>query len=150
MSKITDILKAAQKRGEEMGLPYQGALQPEEACALMESSPDIKLVDVRARAELDWVGRIPGAVEIEWASYPGMQSNPHFLAQLEEQVDSEALVMFICRSGARSHNAAALAVQAGYTNCYNVLGGFEGDKDAEDHRNTKNGWRKAGLPWKQS
>jgi rhodanese-related sulfurtransferase len=58
--------------------------------------------------------------------------------------------MFICRSGGRSHNAAMLALQANYTECYNVLEGFEGDKDASGHRSTQGGWRAAGLPWIQS
>ena len=43
-----------------------------------------------------------------------------------------------------------LAAQAGYADCYNVLEGFEGDRDASGHRNTKGGWRAAGLPWTQS
>jgi quinolinate synthase len=30
---------------------------------------------------------------------------------------------------------------------YNILEGFEGDKDANGHRNNIGGWRKAGLPW---
>ena len=80
-------------------------------------------------------------------SYPSNQPNTHFLVQLKHQVDPEALVMFICRSGARSHNAACLASEAGYAECYNVLEGFEGDKDAEGHRGTTGGWRHAGLPW---
>lgn len=149
MSKINEILSAAQQRGEEMNLPYAGALLPSEAFELMQSAPGAKLVDVRTRAELDWVGQIPAADFIEWQSYPGMKMNPHFMAQLEQQVDKEALVMFICRSGARSHNAALAASQAGYTEVYNVLEGFEGDKDSDEHRNSQNGWRKAGLPWKQ-
>lgn len=147
---ITEILQAACERGQQMGLPYNGALLPHEAYQLCRDAPGAKIVDVRTRAELDWVGRIPGTVEIEWLSYPGSRPNPGFLAALEQQVDKEAMVMFICRSGGRSHNAAMLAMQAGYTECYNVLEGFEGDKDAQDHRNTKGGWRKAGLPWTQS
>jgi rhodanese-related sulfurtransferase len=107
-------------------------------------------VDVRTRAELDYVGRIPGAVEIELLSYPGNRPNSGFLAALEQQVDKESMVLFICRSGGRSHNAAMLATQAGYTACYNVLQGFEGDRDEHGHRNTRGGWRKAGLPWVQS
>ena len=79
-----------------------------------------------------------------------MRANPHFVAQLEQQVDKESLLMFICRSGARSHNAAVAATQAGYPDCYNVLEGFEGDKDEDKHRNTTSGWRAAGLPWEQS
>ena len=149
MGSITEILSTSQQRAKDMNLPYEGALTPDEAYRLMETAPGAKLVDVRTRAELDWVGRIPGAVEIEWQIYPGMKTNPHFMAQLEQQVEKEALVMFICRSGARSHHAAALATQAGYTDCYNILEGFEGDKDADEHRNTKGGWRQAGLPWKQ-
>ena len=39
---------------------------------------------------------------------------------------------------------------AGWKETYNVLEGFEGDKDADGHRNTVGGWRKAGLPWVQS
>ena len=34
-------------------------------------------------------------------------------------------MLFICRSGGRSHNAAMMALQAGYSEAYNVLEGFE-------------------------
>ena len=150
MGKITQILQFAQDRAKAGNLPYEGALLPVEAYELLKSAPGTTLVDVRTRAELDWVGRIPDAVEIEWASYPGMKPNPHFMAQLERQVDKEALVLFICRSGTRSHHAATAATQAGFADCYNVLEGFEGDKDADEHRNVAGGWRAAELPWVQS
>ena len=147
---ISEILKAAHERARQMGLAYAGALLPGEAHQILQQAPRAKLVDVRTRAEWDYVGRIPGAVEIELLTYPGNRPNPSFVAELERQVDKQALAMFICRSGGRSHNAAALAMQAGYAECYNVLEGFEGDKDAAGHRNTKGGWRAAGLPWVQS
>jgi rhodanese-related sulfurtransferase len=150
MSKITAILQAAQQRAKDLNLPYEGALYPAEAYEIQQSAPGTKLVDVRSRAELDWVGCIPGAAVIEWASYPGMKTNPHFIAQLEQQVDKEALVIFFCRSGVRSHHAAAVATQAGYSDCYNMLEGFEGEMDPSKHRNTIGGWRVAGLPWEQS
>jgi len=150
MGKITAILLTAQQRARESNLPYEGALTPREAYEIMQSAPGAKLVDVRSRAEWDWVGRVNGSLHIEWATYPGMKLNPHFLAQLEQQVDNESLVLFICRSGARSHHAAAVATQAGFSDCYNVLEGFEGDMDAGKHRNTIGGWRAAGLPWEQS
>lgn len=150
MGKITQILQTAQARAKEMNLPYEGALLPAEAYEILQSAPGAKLVDVRTRAELDWVGRIPDAVEIEWATYPGMKLNPHFTAQLEQQVDKEALVLFICRSGARSHNAAIAATQAGYSDCYNVLEGFEGDRNVDGHRNVLGGWCASELPWTQS
>ncbi|HUW26587.1 MAG TPA: rhodanese-like domain-containing protein [Gallionella sp.] len=149
MGKITAILQAAQQRAKEMNLPYEGALYPDEAYEILQAAPGARLVDVRTRAELDWVGRAPGAAEIEWATYPGMKLNPHFITQLEQQVDKEALVLFICRSGVRSDAAAAAATQAGYNDCYNVLEGFEGDQNADGHRNTLGGWRVTGLPWDQ-
>ncbi len=150
MGKITEILKTAQQRAKESNLPYEGAVTPHEAYELMRNAPGTKIVDVRTRAEIDWVGKVPGAVEIEWLNYPGMKPNPNFMAALEQQVDKEALVLFLCRSAHRSHFAAAVATQAGYNACYNILEGFEGDKDASNQRGKRNGWRLAGLPWEQS
>ncbi len=150
MAKISEILKTAQQRAKDLNLPYAGALKPEEANELMRTAPGAKLVDVRTRAEIDWVGRVPGAVEIEWATYPGMKQNPNFMAALEQQVNKEALVMFLCRSGHRSHGAAMVATQAGYSDCYNILEGFEGDRSPINQRNSLNGWRIKGLPWEQS
>jgi rhodanese-related sulfurtransferase len=150
MSNTSEILNNAAGRGKKMNLPYGGALLPQEAYELMQEVPGAKLVDVRTRAEWDYVGRIPGSVQIEWQSYPGSQPNPNFLKELQAQADKQAIVMFLCRSGARSHSAAAVAAQAGYSRSYNVLQGFEGDKDASGHRNSVGGWRVAGLPWVQS
>lgn len=149
MGKLAEILAIAQTRAAGLERPYQGELTPQEAFDLWQHAPGAKLVDVRTRAEWDWVGRIPGAVEIEWNQYPGGVRNPHFLAELKRQVDPEALVMFICRSGVRSIGAAVVASENAYNNCYNVLEGFEGDKDANGQRNHVGGWRKAGLPWHQ-
>jgi len=150
MVSLSDILRLAQARAQQARLPYSGAVTPLEAADILRMAPGARLVDVRTRAELDWVGRIPGAVEIEWNSWPGGVPNPHFLAQLTHQVDKEALVLFICRSGARSHNAAITAAEAGYTESFNVLEGFEGDRDANGRRGAIGGWRHANLPWQQS
>ena len=131
-----------------MKLPYAGALTPQEAFELMKAGV-AKLVDVRTRAEWDYVGKIPGSLLIEWQAYPSALLNPEFLNQLQAEVSKEQPVMFICRSGARSNSAAKRATEAGYTRSYNILQGFEGDKDAEGHRNSSGGWRFAGLPWTQ-
>jgi len=149
MGKLTEILRLSQARAKALALPYEGALTPQEAQQVLELAPGAKLVDVRTRAEWDWVGRIPGAVEIEWNQYPGGVRNPHFLAELKRQVDPESLVLFLCRSGVRSDGAARLATENGFNDCYNILEGFEGDKDANGQRNKISGWRKAGLPWNQ-
>ncbi len=144
------ILARAKERGKAMRLPYAGALLPTEAHALLQQLPASKLVDVRTQAEWEYVGHIPDTVLIEWNTYPNGQRNPDFLNELQAQVaKSDAPVMFLCRSGARSHQAAQVAAQAGYPNSYNILEGFEGDKDGNGHRNTVGGWRFAGLPWTQ-
>ena len=149
MGKLTEILNLAHERGVALERPYQGELTPREACDLLHLAPGAKIVDVRTRAEWDWVGRVPNAIEIEWNQYPGGVRNPNFLAELKRQVDPEALVMFLCRSGVRSHHAAIAVSRAGYANAYNVLQGFEGDKDPNGQRNRLGGWRAAGLPWTQ-
>ena len=144
---MDEILKKAQERGVAMRLPYAGALLPAEAHALMQQGA--KLVDVRTKAELQYVGSVPGSEAIEWNAYPEGTRNPNFLKQLEDAVGKETPVMFLCRSGVRSHYAAIVATDAGWTAAYNVLEGFEGDKDTEGHRGKLGGWRKAGLPWTQ-
>jgi len=151
MATVEDILSRARQRAVELHLPYAGALLPREAYQLAQELPDARIVDVRTSAEWDWVGRIPGAVMLQWSTYPGGALNEKFLQQLEDLIGRpSAPVMFVCRSGNRSHHAAAAAAAAGFPQCFNVLEGFEGDKDATGHRNTKGGWRVAGLPWEQS
>lgn len=144
---IAAIKQAAAERASQLKLPYAGALTPAEAHALMQAGS--KLVDVRTIPELLYVGRVPGSLPVEWQTYPGNHLNPEFLTQLAQVARPGDALMFICRSGARSHHAAAAATQAGWRESYNVLEGFEGDKDAAQHRNTVGGWRKAGLPWVQ-
>ena len=145
---MDDVKRAAAERGKRLGLSYAGALLPAEAHRLMQAGA--KLVDVRTKPELQYVGSIPGALAIEWQTYPGSKPNPEFIGELAASTKKDEPVMFICRSGARSHSAAEAAMRAGWQETYNVLEGFEGDKDAAGHRNTVGGWRKAGLPWKQS
>ncbi|MDX1374159.1 MAG: rhodanese-like domain-containing protein [Burkholderiales bacterium] len=147
--KIEALLEAARKRAAELGLPYAGALFPAEAFVLMQQA-GARLVDIRTQAELYWVGRIPGAVMVEWNSYPSGALNLEFIRELSDYVGPEETAMFICRSGGRSHHAAIAATQAGFKRSYNVLEGFEGDKNPQGHRNTIGGWRVAGLPWIQS
>ena len=133
-----------------MGLPYAGALLPAEAYALMKALPGARLVDVRTRPEWDFVGKVPGSLMIEWQSYPNSLLNPSFLDDLAARVGKDDVLMFLCRSGARSHAAASAASSKGYSKSYNVLQGFEGDKDANGHRASVGGWQFSGLPWVQN
>ncbi|HEV7856127.1 MAG TPA: rhodanese-like domain-containing protein [Herminiimonas sp.] len=151
MSTSSEILAAARARGTANQLPYAGAVTPQEAYALLQSDPSVKLVDVRTNAERDWVGRvdIPASqhLAVQWNIYPGGVPNQDFLLQLSQAADQNNVLLFLCRSGVRSRHSAKLATENGYANCFDILEGFEGDKDAEGHRKTVGGWCRAGLPW---
>lgn len=149
MANVSDVLQRAQQRAQTAQLPYAGTLTPEEAFVLLQQLPGAVLVDVRTQAEWTFVGGVADAVQIEWKSFPGMQPNPAFITQLQAQVPGQAHVLFLCRSGARSHDAAVAATAAGFSHCYNILEGFEGDRDAHGQRGRLNGWQAAGLPWNQ-
>ena len=145
MSKVSDILNVAMQRAAAKSLPYSGEFTPKEAFEVLQQQA-ITLVDVRSKAELDLVGHIPNAMHIEWAFYPGMVANTEFAAQLEAQIDKNQTIVFMCRTGGRSHNAAVVASGLGYK-AYNMLEGFEGEANAEKQRTLINGWKHAGLPW---
>ncbi|MCU1538355.1 MAG: Rhodanese domain protein [Humibacillus sp.] len=136
-------------------MSYAGDVTPAEAWAALSDDPAAVLVDVRTAAEWTYVG-VPDlrpigkdVVPIEWQRYPGGVRNDGFLAELTAHVgDRSAPVYFLCRSGVRSVAAADAATEAGWTAAHNVLEGFEGPHDGEQHR-TVAGWKVAGLPWVQ-
>jgi len=149
MSKTETILDAARQRAN--GQPYAGAVTPQEAFELLQGDPKVKIVDVRTNAERDWVGRVavPESqhVAVQWATWPGGQPNPAFGEQLESVAGKDEVLLFLCRSGVRSRHSARVATELGYANSFDILEGFEGDRDQEGHRKTVGGWCKAGLPW---
>jgi rhodanese-related sulfurtransferase len=150
MATLEDILATARSRTP--GEAYAGAVTPSEAFALLQADPSVKLVDVRTNAERDWVGRVavpqPQHVAVQWNLYPGGVPNPEFGAQLAQAApQQDDVLLFLCRSGVRSRHGARAATELGYKNAFDILEGFEGDKDAGGHRKTVAGWCKAGLPW---
>jgi rhodanese-related sulfurtransferase len=150
MNPIDHLLAHARERAGRLNVPYAGAVTPAEAFAILQADAHARLVDVRTRAEWEWVGRFPDAVFIEWNAWPGGTRNPAFEQELLSRApDKTAPVLFLCRSGGRSHHAALVAQRLGYAQAFNILEGFEGDKDAHGHRGTVGGWKIAGLPWVQ-
>jgi len=134
---------------------YAGDITPQQAWELLQENPDAVLVDVRTDAEWKYVG-VPETssigrrtVFVEWVGYPNGAPNPRFVDELREAGIEKGPVVFLCRSGQRSIGAAVAATAAGLTPSYNVLEGFEGALDPEGHRGAQ-GWRAAGLPWRQS
>ena len=141
------IFAAAAARARDKNEPMAGLLTPAEAWALRDKG-EIQIVDTRTHAERDLVGYVPGSIPIEWYDYPAKVRNERFLDELRARVDVDRPVAFLCRSGVRSHAAAELATENGYRAAFNMLEGFEGDKNAQGQRR-KNGWQMAGLPWRQ-
>ncbi|HMB75896.1 MAG TPA: rhodanese-like domain-containing protein [Kiloniellaceae bacterium] len=140
-----------------MAIGYAGDLAPTEAWALLEAEADAQLIDVRTDAEWSFVGRpdlssLSRQVHfISWQVFPSMERNGNFISEMSARgFHQDQPLLFLCRSGGRSMHAAMALSAAGFTKCYNVAEGFEGDKDAEGHRGADGGWKAAGLPWVQS
>lgn len=152
MSRSPDeLLAVATQRGKDAQTPYAGAVTPTEAYEWVQADPRVMIVDVRTNAERDWIGKvhIPEKQHgwVQWNLYPESVRNPDFLEQLGTVASPDQVLLFLCRSGVRSRHAATMATQNGYRNCFDILEGFEGDKDREGHRKSVNGWCHAGLPW---
>jgi len=137
-------------------MTYAGDLKPTDAWKLLAEDNKAQLVDVRTRPEWMFVG-LPDLTSLRkkptlqsWQVFPAMDIDGNFAAALAQQIpDRDAPILFLCRSGARSRAAAVAMTQQGYSKCYNVAEGFEGNLDAERHRGRVGGWKAAGLPWAQ-
>jgi rhodanese-related sulfurtransferase len=141
------------RRIEDRYPMHRGDISPAEAYERLQKNPSAVLIDVRTQPEWTFVGvpAVERLVRISWQVFPAMNIHPRFV----EEVDALGLpkdteILCICRSGARSASAASALTRAGYSNCWNVAEGFEGDRDANGHRGTVGGWKAAKLPWVQS
>lgn len=143
-----------------MSRSYKGDVSVEECWSVLQSYSDSFLVDVRTSAEWNFVGfpLVPenghDAVFAEWQTYPSMAVDGAFAERVGGAVTAaggspSSKLYFLCRSGARSMSSAAAMTAAGFTNCFNILDGFEGPPDPEGHRGQIAGWKAAGLPWRQ-
>ena len=132
-------------------MPNIQRLSPIEANSLLTESTDAKLIDTRTFIEFSFIGHPIGAIHIPLKRPPEWQVLANFIERVEKEVPNKATaIILLCRSGARSMQAAELLQQAGYNDLYNMEEGFEGDKDDNNHRGTLGGWRFHGLPWEQS
>jgi rhodanese-related sulfurtransferase len=134
-------------------------VNPIEAFKILEQQPDATLIDVRSTMEYEFVGHPLNAIHLPLREPPDWDTASDFVERLRvklaEQtptgVSTEDMpLLMLCRSGARSKLAGEMLIKDGFTDVYNVLEGFEGDKDDNGHRNSLNGWRFHGLPWEQS
>ena len=138
-------------------LNYAGDLDPEEAWLRLSEDRQATLIDVRTTAEWSYVGEPDTStlgkelIKLSWKEFPAMHVNPIFVDNLSELIDDkETTLLFLCRSGIRSKDAAIAMTKLGYSQCHNIAEGFEGDRDDNKHRGTRGGWRMRGLPWTQA
>ena len=75
----------------------------------------LRIIDVRRPDE--WVGELGHIAQAE------LMTLDTFPARISE-LDPNETIVFICRSGARSAQAAGFAQQNGFTAVYNMLGGM--------------------------
>ena len=150
----------AERVGEMTG--YAGDLSPRDAWQRLQADKTAVLVDVRSRPEWSFVG-VPDLTSIgkrpvlvAWQHWnagqqgAAMTPNAAFAEELAAAgVTPTTPVIFLCRSGARSRAAAIAVTQLGYTQAFNLSGGFEGVHDSSRHRGCVDGWKAAGLPWGQ-
>ena len=138
-------------------MSYAGDISVEDAWRILGEDATAQLVDVRTQAEWNFVGlpdlsKVKKTVHrVEWQGFPDGEFN----AQFSDQVAATGVkpadhILFLCRSGSRSRAAAICQTGAGYSKCYNIAGGFEGDLDGDGHRGRVRGWKSAGLPWNQT
>jgi rhodanese-related sulfurtransferase len=141
------IFDLAHTRRIELELPYAGAVTPTEAWTLV-TQRKARLIDVRTLPEFKFVGSVPGSINVEWHGYDP-QPLSAFLKALGQVAGPEEPVLLLCRSAVRSDAAADAATESGYRRVYNVLEGFEGQRNHAGRRGEIDGWRRRGLPWVQ-
>jgi rhodanese-related sulfurtransferase len=138
---------------------YAGDVSCQEVWDALAGDPNAVLVDVRTQVEWQLIGKSDLSalghepIYVQWVTMQGMNDN--FVDEVqalfkERGIESETPVYFMCQSGGRSKMSAIQFTELGYTHCFNVAEGFEGDLDEQKHRNSVNGWKFAGLPWTQS
>ncbi len=123
-------------------------LTPEEAHDLTQQE-GVVFIDIRMELEHFFVGHPAKVINIAWQDFPDFENNPDFLKEVSHVAAKDQKVVLICRSGHRSIDAGNFLLDNGFEHVYNVLEGFEGDRDEHHHRSSINGWRFRGLPWVQ-
>ncbi len=125
-------------------------------------NPKILFLDVRTRAEVNFLGmpdvadaNIPVKPLTRFLANSGKAyqrvNNLDFVPAVADMIarkglEPDPVIFIMCRNGKGSAIATNLLAAHGYTKVYSVIDGYEGDMDAQGKR-TVNGWRNEGLPW---
>jgi rhodanese-related sulfurtransferase len=82
---------------------------------LNQHRADVRIIDVRRPDE--WVGEYGHIAEAELITLNTLPNRIH-------ELNKDEIVVFVCRSGSRSAQAAAFAMENGIQNAYNMKGGM--------------------------
>jgi len=138
-------------KSEKIGNTMIENLTPLQSWDLLQQNQGAVLIDVRSKVEHSFVGHPIGAIHIAWKEAPDWQVNPQFLRDVEIRVSNKNTpILLLCRSGQRSLDAAKALESIGYQRLINIIDGFEGPLDDQNHRGNLGGWRFDNLPWVQS
>ena len=133
-----------------------------EAYEMWQADPERnKVLDVRTFEEYVLIGHAEMAANIplafptyNWDANKGNYSvvgNKDFIAHVSARFQPDDTILVMCRSGGRSAMAVNALAKVGFTQIYNIIDGFEGDKveDPESVHHGKrmrNGWKNS-APW---
>lgn len=141
---------------------------PDEAYRMWEADPDgVSVLDVRTFEEYVFGGHAEMARNIplvfpkfnpEGPSMPGRppgcsgEPNPDFITAAGEVYEPTDTILVMCATGGRGAMAVNALADGGFTNVYNVVTGFEGDRvddpgSVYHGKHMRNGWKNLGLPW---
>ncbi len=125
-------------------------VESQDAYKMVTDSPaDTFMIDVRTRAEYEFVGHpnLPNGVpNIPYKFYPLWELNVWFVEKVAERYKLDDTLIIICRSGVRAEAAAWLLLKAGFKSVFFMTDSFEGPKDKYGPRNVS-GWKLNGLPY---
>jgi rhodanese-related sulfurtransferase len=134
-----------------------------EAHEMWRAAPGkVFIVDVRTPEEYDFVGHPDMAPNVPvqlWAgnfdakklAFP-LVDNPKFVDEMKRRYKPTDTLVLMCRSGHRSVAATHKLADAGFTDVYSMVDGFEGDKVADKAspnfgKRMLDGWRNSKNPW---
>jgi rhodanese-related sulfurtransferase len=134
-----------------------------EAYAMYQKEPGkVAIVDVRTPEEYNYTGHPAMAHNIPVMFWTGkfdpgkkqnpLAENPDFVGQVKAKFKPGDRIVVMCRSGDRGAMAANKLAEAGFTDVYNMIDGFEGDAVSDQAspdfgKRVKDGWKNSAIPW---
>jgi len=133
-----------------------------QAYEMWKATPDkVTVIDVRTPEEYAFVGhpKMAWNIPLAFVTYQrkdgkteyAVKMNPDLVTEIKRMAGPTDILLVTCRSGGRSAKAVNKLAAAGFTNVYNIVDGFEGDKVQDPGsvfvgKRMRNGWKNS-APW---